>query len=244
VRDDRAARAATVDTGNLYERVRHEFVTTVSGLSEGELVVRVPATPAWSVRDVLAHVVGLAADLNGQRFPSADDVSGTAWTAVQVRRGRGRALAEVLDEWEREAPTFEAGLHAFGYEFGSHFVADVHAHYQDVRGALGFAPDVDDLTVRVALDHYLGFIDQLLTGSGWGVLDVVAGAEASRLGGPGPHQARVRAEPFEVLRTVSARRSAHQIRALDWDGDLEALLALLQNALGGGYELPETDLDE
>jgi len=243
VQDDRAARAASVDTAKVYERVRQEFVTTVSALSEVELRVRVPATPAWSARDVLAHVIGLAADLNAQRFPSADD-DGTAWTARQVQRGRGRTLAELLGEWDLEAPTFEAGLRAFGYEFGSHFVADVHAHYQDVRGALNFAPDVDDLTVQVALDHYLGFVDQLLTASGWGVLDVVAGAEVRRLGVPGPHKARVRAEPFEVLRTVSARRSAHQIRALDWDGDLEALLALLQNILSDGYSLPEADLIE
>ena len=123
----------------MYERVRQEFVTTVSALSEVELGVRVPATPAWSVRDVLGHVVGLAADLDALRFPSADD-DGTAWTAVQVRRGRDRTLSELLGEWDVQAPTFEAGLRAFGYEFGSHFVADVHAHYQDVRGALSFAP--------------------------------------------------------------------------------------------------------
>ncbi len=228
----------------MYERVRQEFVTTVSALSELELAVQVPATPAWSVRDVLAHVVGLAGDFNAQRFPSADDEGGTAWTAVQVQSGRARTLAELLDEWEREAPTFEAGLRAFGYEFGSHFVADVHAHYQDVRGALSFAPDVDDLTVRVALDHYLGFLDQLLAASGWGVLEVVAGAEVSRLGVAGLHRARLRGEPFEVLRVVSARRSAHQIRGLDWNGDLEALLTFLQNLLGGGYSLPEADLTE
>ena len=39
----------------------------------------VPATPAWTVHDVLAHVIGLAADLNAQRFP--EDEGGVAWSA-------------------------------------------------------------------------------------------------------------------------------------------------------------------
>jgi len=66
MQDPRAARAASVDTGDVYERVREDFVATVSALSDDELTLPVPATPSWSVRDVLAHVVGLAADLNAQ----------------------------------------------------------------------------------------------------------------------------------------------------------------------------------
>ena len=104
MRDERAARAASVDTAAVYERVRREFVTTVSALSELELAVQVPATPLWSVRDVLAHVVGLAGDFNAQRFPSADDEGGTAWTAVQVQGGRARTLAELLGEWGPGGP--------------------------------------------------------------------------------------------------------------------------------------------
>jgi hypothetical protein len=244
VQGPQAARATSVDTGNVYERVRQEIVTTVSALSDDELRVRVPATPAWSVRDVLAHVVGLATDLNAQRFPSASDPAGTAWTARQVERSQGRAVHEVLAEWDREAPSFEAGLRAFGYELGSHFVADGHAHYQDIRGALGLSSDRDELTVRVALDHYLGFFEEMLTDARWGTLDVVAGIEMRRLGTRGPHHARVRAEPFELLRTLSSRRSAHQIRELDWHGDLEGLLSLLRSALSGNYSLRDTDLIE
>lgn len=244
MQDLRVARAASVDTGSVYERTRREFVAIVVGLSDEKLEVEVPATPGWSVRDALAHVVGLAADLNAQRFPAADDVGGTAWTNLQVERGRGRPLGEVLGEWDREAATFEDGLRAFGYEMGSHFVADLHAHYQDVRGALGLPADADELTVRVALDHYLGFFDEMLTEAGWGTLDVVAGGEARHFGAPGQHQARLRTQPFELLRSVSGRRSAPQIRALDWEGDAEDLLALFQTSLTGGYSFPVADLIE
>jgi hypothetical protein len=244
VQDPRLARAADVDTGSLYERTRREFITLAVALSHEQLQLQVPATPAWSVRDVLAHVVGLAADLNAQRFPEPDDFGGAAWSAMQVERSRGLTLGEVIAEWDREAPGFEAGLRAFGYETGSHFVADLHAHYQDVRSAVGLPADADELTVAVALDHYLGYLDELLTGAAWGTLDVVADAESRQLGAHGQHRARVRAQPFELLRAVSARRSPRQIRALDWEGDVDDLLALMQSSFTGGYSLPEADLVE
>ncbi|MGD9703464.1 MAG: hypothetical protein AB7Q42_14205 [Acidimicrobiia bacterium] len=214
-------------------------------MSEEDLHVRVPASPAWSVRDVLAHVVGLAADLNAQRFPDAADSGGTAWTRRQVEHRRSWKLGDVVAEWDREAPTFEAGLNAFGYEMGSHFVADLHAHHQDVRSAVGLPPDADEVTVAVALDHYAAALDHLLIGAEWGTVDVVSGHELRRLGAvSGPHHARVQAEPFELLRALSARRSLRQLRALDWEGDVDDLLAFLQTEVTGGYALPAADLLE
>ena len=235
-------RAAGIDTGSLYERTRREFIATLIGLSDEQLQIRVPATPAWSVRDVLAHVVGLAADLNAQRFPAPDD-DGTVWTNAQVQRSRDLTLTEVIAEWGRQAVRFEDGLRAFGYEFGSHFVADLYVHYQDVRTAVGLGPDADGLTVAVALDHYLRYLSELLVTHCWGTLEIAAGQETRSLGGNGRHHACLTAEPWELLRAVSGRRSDRQLRALDWSGDVDDLLALLQAGLTGGYALPETDLD-
>jgi hypothetical protein len=244
MQDPRLARAATVDTGSLYERIQRDFVRTVVALPDEMLQLRVPATPDWSIRDVLAHVVGLAADLNAQRFPAATDGGGTAWANNQVQRGRTRTIGDLVAGWDRGAPTFEDGLRVFGYAFGSHFVADLHAHYQDVRNAMGLSADADGLTVRVALDHYLGFVDEMLSGAAWGTLDVVAGGEARQLGVRGLHQARVRGGSFQVLRAFSGRRSPRQIRALDWEGDIGDLLAMFQIGFTGGYSLPLTDLNE
>lgn len=228
----------------MYERTRREFVDTVTALTAEQLRLLVPATPAWSVRDVLAHVVGLATDLNSQRFPEAGDAGGAAWTRLQVESRHAMSVGEVIAEWDREAATFEDGLRAFGYKTGSHFVADLHAHHQDVRAAVGSPPDTDELTVAVALDHYLGFVDEVLTNTDWGTLEVVAGAEIRQLGEHRHHLARVRAQPFDVLRALSARRSVRQILALDWEGDADGLLAVLQNAFTGNYSFPAADLIE
>lgn len=220
------------------------MAATVAELADDELQALVPATPEWRVRDVLAHVVGLAADLNAQRFPAADDAGGSAWAAQQVVARRDLAVAAIVAEWVREAPVFEAGLRFFGYEEGSHFVADLHAHHQDVRGALGLSRDDDPLTVAVALDHYLGFLDQLLLAAQWGTLEVVAGNEARLVGGVGVPRAGVSGSAFDVLRSFSARRSAAQIRALEWHGDADGALELLQLGFTGGYSLPAADLIE
>ena len=96
----------------------------------------------------------------------------------------------------------------------------------------------------MALDHYLGFVDGLLTAAGWGTLDTVVGGETRQLGTRGEHRARVSAQPFETLRALSGRRSVRQIRPLDWQGESDELVDFLQSALSGGYALPASDLVE
>jgi len=113
-----------------------------------------------------------------------------------------------------------------------------------VRSAVGLRPGVDELAVAVALDHYAGFISQLLTADDWGTLEVIAGDEARTLGGKGRRHARLTTEPSELLRVVSGRRSAEQIRALDWEGDTDSVLVFMRTVLTGGYSLPESDLVE
>ncbi|MEQ1700939.1 MAG: hypothetical protein ABMA25_12570, partial [Ilumatobacteraceae bacterium] len=194
---------------------------------------------------VLAHVVGLAADLNAQRFPAADDLGGAEWGAAQVALRRDATVHDILAEWDREAPAFEDGLRMFGYEEGSHFVADLHAHHQDVCGALGMARDDDPLTVTVALDHYLGFLHQLVSGAAWGVLAVATGGEVRVLGTEaGSCRAQVAGPAFEVLRAFSARRSVEQIRRLRWRGDVDSLLALLESLFSEAYSIPSADVIE
>jgi len=238
-------RATTVDAGSVYEATRVRMIATVRSLSDKQLRVYVPAAPQWRVRDLLAHVVGLAADLNAQRFPAADDTGGAGWGAAQVAARNEAQIDTLLTEWDLEAPGFEEGLRLFGYEEGSHFVADLHAHHQDIRGALGLERDDDPLTVAVSLDHYLGFLHLLLCEAEWGVLAVHAGSEVRVLGTEaGAYRAQVAGAAFEVLRAFSARRSAAQIRRLRWRGDIDNLLGLMATGFTGGYSIPVDDLVE
>lgn len=87
-----------VDCGALYRAKRRELMALARTLADDQLGIVVPATPAWSVRDVVSHVVGITADLNALRFGPGD---ADAWTAEQVRTRRNNTIDELDGEWEK-----------------------------------------------------------------------------------------------------------------------------------------------
>jgi uncharacterized protein (TIGR03083 family) len=233
VLESSADRAASVDCGALYEELRQELIALVRALDAEDLDRRVPATPGWRIRDALTHVTGITADLNRLDFGGLDP---DAWTARQVERHRTSPIEQIITEWDAEAPTFEEGLRLLGYETGSHFVGDLHAHLQDVRATLGLAPQDAETTVRVALDFYLHSLDEALRTDAAGTLTVVAGGER-HVAGDGQPEATLTADAFEVLRALSGRRSLRQVLALEWTGAADALAPTVSR-----YPLPRTDL--
>ena len=237
-------RSTTVDAGLVYEQIRGAFRSAIMGLGPDQLHATVAATPEWTVLHVLAHVTGLTTDLNAQHFPAPDDLGGVAWTQQQIADRVEQTAAEIIEEWNIEGPAFATGLTLFGYEFGSHFVADLFTHYQDVRGAIGLPPESNALWIAVSLDHYSTFIDEILTASGWGMLELVADDETRSFGPANAAHARLHTTPFEALRAFSARRSATQLRSLDWHGDVGGVLNALQAGFEGGYALPTTDVHD
>ena len=220
------------DGGVVYEQVRQELVALVRGLDDAELDRNVAATPDWRVRDVVAHVAGVARDIN--HLDLLDD--GDAWTARQVARFADADLDVVLAEWDEEGPAFAAGLTAAGEAFGAHFVGDLHAHLSDIRATLGLPPHDDPATVAVALDFYQSSLDTSLREEGGGTVVLVVD-DGERVAGDGEPTATVRGTSFDVLRALSGRRSLAQIRAMDWSGDVDALAPRLSR-----YPLREADL--
>lgn len=224
-----------MDTGELYERTRQRFISVVRDASPTDLERIVAPTPAWSVRDALAHVVGITADLNALDFGAGDS---SAWTARQVAIRRRRTIEEIITEWDREAARFEEGLGLLGYSIGAHYVADLHAHLQDVHLALGLPAVRDQETVLVALDFYLESLDEALREEGLGALEIVTGEER-HVAGPGEVRASLRADPFEVLRALSGRRSLAQVLSFEWTGDARSIAPRLSR-----YPFPERDFDD
>jgi uncharacterized protein (TIGR03083 family) len=212
-----------VDCGELYEQQRRAFLDRLRAAPERSLVRPVPATPGWSVLDVTAHLVGICADLNAQRFGSG---GGDEWTALQVQSRRGRTLEELGAEWDHEAPTFEDGLRLFGYDMGSHYLGDLLQHVADVHAALGLESLPIDLPLTVALDFYLGSFDDTLQEAGAGAV-LVRLPEVDWVVGPGPVVASVECDPFEMFRSLGGRRSEAQIRSLAWTGDVDRVLPLV-----------------
>ena len=63
--------------------------------------------------------------------------------------------------------------------------------------------------------------------------------DKSLVAGNGDPVISVAADPFEMLRSLTGRRTREQIRGLDWSGDPELYLDLFSM-----YGMPERELDE
>jgi len=224
-----------VDCAALYRHLRRRLIARARGWTDDQLTTPVPATPLWTVQNVLAHLVGITADLNALDFGPGD---ADAWTEAQVRRRRGRSVDDLGAEWEKEGPRFEEGLGLFGYELGSHYVGDLLQHAADIDQAFGTREPADGEALAVALDFYLDTFHQALGAAEAGSVAVHADTEEWVLGS-GPNVATLQADRFEVFRCLGGRRTARQIRALNWTGEPERVLGLMSP-----YPLPGRDLVE
>src|SRR2546423_6899291 len=102
---------AMADTAAVYAETRERLRELVAGLSEEELGTNVPATPAWSVRDVVAHLVGEARITNtgdappefrlleSLRDPGQADLRDRI-NGEEVARRRDAPFPQVLEEWD------------------------------------------------------------------------------------------------------------------------------------------------
>ena len=223
-----------IDCGALYRRTRRELIDLVRSLSDEQSGRMVPATPAWSIHDVVSHLVGITADLNAGNFGSGD---ADAWTGAQVGARRTRSIDELSTEWETEGPRFEEGLRLLGYGIGSHYVGDLTQHVADIDHTIGRKFEHGQALI-VGLDFYLDSFHETLSAAEVGSVALWIGDEEWVLG-RGPRVASLTAGRFEIFRCLGGRRSARQIRALDWTGDLASILPLVSR-----YSLPPKDIVE
>jgi hypothetical protein len=121
------------EIGDAYRGARLRVNALVVDTDDVALDTIAPATPEWRVRDLIAHLAGVTADIvNG----NLEDVGTDEWMARRVEQRRDRSIDELMAEWNEHAPTVEAMAGEFGRAAGQ-LVSDATAHEHDVRGALG-----------------------------------------------------------------------------------------------------------
>lgn len=227
------------DLAEIYDFTRKQLAELVSGLPEEDLDRPVPATPAWSIRDVVAHLAGdvqcvAAGDFPQAFFADLGSQQGIAalndWTARHVRDRTDRSLPDLLEEWERGtaavAPMLRGDVPWPGevVPFAAYVLTtDVAVHQQDVHGALGVVRDRDATPVGIGFRTYTGGVDLRIRASGRSALRFVT-ERKEVVAGEGDPVATVAASRFELFRALSGRRSPDQIRAYEWDGDPEPFL--------------------
>jgi uncharacterized protein (TIGR03083 family) len=223
------------DLGTLWSAAQARVLALVESLDEDDLARRVPATPDWTVKDLFAHMTGVGASaLDGDVHPESEE-----WTAGHVRERSDISARAVADEWLRIGPQIEELARSAPREDAVGLVADVVIHEQDLRGAVGEPGARDDEGMRVTADFLAAGLGQKLAGAGLDPLRLEADGW-SATAGEGEPAARVRGSVFELVRTITGRRSAAQASRLEWDGNPEPYLAEL--SLFGS--LRESDLVE
>lgn len=232
-----------IDTTAAYADAQRSVETLVRNASPEQRDAKVPATPLWSVTDVVRHLTGVAAALvdgtlpvdfnpiEGWQTQQGTD-SGNAFTDTHVSSRSGRSLDEVLDEWrdvtarllpilrgEQPAPQPFPFIELVP-------VNDIAVHLHDIRGALGQPGERDTPLVALAFASYFAAFAMRL-----GARDLPAvrvrydGKE--RVTGEGEVAATWSGDRFELFRALAGRRSNAQIAAMDWEGDSSPFVPLV-----------------
>ena len=205
------------EVGDAYAGCRQRIVALTAGLNNQQSATVVPTCPEWTVHDVVAHLAGVVDDALAGRL---DGVATEPWTAVQVEARRGLPIADIVADWTVKAPAFEDVLDPIG-DAGRQAVADLVTHEHDIRGALGEPGARDSDAVHIGF----GFMAPLLVSSAAANrADVhVRSTNGPTFGNAGAPIV-LSGDAFDLLRAMTGRRSLAQLRALDWLGDMEAVL--------------------
>ena len=194
----------------LYRNSRMRVTELVRSLTEEQLERTVAGSPKWTGRQVLGHMVGVAADIAAGNLEGAPQ---EYWTAAQVDARRGRSPEDLLAEWAEVGPVVEAGL--ADRSIGPVTVYDLLTHECDLRETYGLGRPPQDEVDAVVGTATKGVVKRF---EGPGTLVVRSGGN-EWTGGEGQPRTVLTVEPYELLRGLISRRSRSQMRAWRWEGD-------------------------
>ena len=190
--------------GDHYRRSRDRVSTLLRSLPADVAAWPVEACPGWDVHAVVAHLVCVVDDALAGRLtgPPTPDV-----TAAQVARMCDVPLESMLDQWSEQAAAFEELISQADVWPAA---IDVLSHEHDLRHAVGRPGARDDPSINVVGWMLIGWLEGPPIRFDLGTSRHVSGGSSA------PPERDVRTTAFEVLRFRLGRRSADQVRALEW----------------------------
>lgn len=205
----------TDDLVTIYRGIRGRVSDLVRDLDADTLGRTCPATPEWTVRDVVAHLAGAVTDIVEGNL---EGVASDPWTQAQVDRSVGAPIDDLLAEWDRGAAQVEPTIDAFPPRMQMMFLTDAVTHEHDVRHAIGRPGARDSDAVAYAYGRALISISRARDEAEVGAVRIVHDA-GEDVAGTGEPTATLRTSRFEIVRAVVGRRSYSEIEAWDWDGE-------------------------
>ena len=161
------------DFSGVYDETRRRLCEFVRSLTEADQHRPVPATPGWTVHDVVAHLTGDLEAVQADNLPSSffaalgdqeEVVKLNAWTGRMVEERRDRPTPDVLSEWEQrtalamEMLRGEQPLPSGWPSFNNRvLISDIGVHEQDIYGAFGVVHERDCSAVRIGTSLYAGY---------------------------------------------------------------------------------------
>ena len=221
--------------GAAYQAGRVQIGELARCLPENELTRTVPATPEWTVKDLIAHVAGIAADMVAGNVA---DAGRPEWTAAQIEAARESSLEDVLAAWEASSTVVEPLLDTIPPTAAALTIGDLVVHEHDLRGAFGDRGGRDTERLTIALAAYVRRFGKRVKDAGLPTVRVVGGANEWNAGLDTP-EIELRDDPFEIFRAITGRRTKDEIRKLGWDADPEPYVDLVSS-----YEHPAESLGE
>lgn len=192
-----------------YRELRGRVTELVQNADADALAAISPATPEWRVCDVLAHMVGVTDDVSNGRL---DGVASDAWTQNQVDQRVDCSVSDLLAEWEKTSPPFEAVMAGVPDAVSGQALFDSFTHEQDLRHALGVPGARESDAAAIAWE----WINNARAGANGPAVRIVTEYGEFESGGDGP-RTTLRASRFELLRACTGRRTRAEMLAYDWD---------------------------
>jgi uncharacterized protein (TIGR03083 family) len=200
-----------------YRALRARVTEIIRSADPAALDAIAPATPEWRVRDVLAHMSGVNADIVSGNISG---VGTDTWTDAQVAARRDWAIDDLLAEWARNATEVEENAALLGNRAGQ-WVYDACTHEHDIRHALGAVAARDSDAVAIGFEWGTAWLGVGLDQATKPGLAITTVAGTRVVGGSEPRTA-VTADRFEIARAMVGRRSIAQIEAYGWVGEPRA----------------------
>lgn len=222
--------------GEAYAATRRRVIDLVTRASEDELQRRVPACPDWRVRDVVAHLTGIAVDATKGEL---EGVGSPEWTQRQVDERNALSLDELLAEWNAAGEQIDGALEYFPKAVASMFVGDTVTHEHDIRLPLHRPGDRDAPAVTLAVDGYTRWFGRRLRESDLPSVTVAAEGREWVAGKTEPAVEVEAPTTFDLLRALTGRRTRDEIASFTWSADPQPFLDVFSQ-----YGMPAAPLGE